>query len=167
MFRWYQDAALCYAYLSDVEAHAGSDSKVLHAQLSGARWFTRGWTLQELLAPRDMVLYSSDWNRVGTRSGLRDSLSEITGIEIKYLCGHASLETASLSKRMSWAARRKTSRTEDLAYCLLGIFDINMPLLYGEGKKAFHRLQEEIMKANPKTLQTIHSLPGVALLTGR
>ncbi|KAH6635980.1 heterokaryon incompatibility protein-domain-containing protein [Chaetomium tenue] len=129
MFRWYKEAAVCYAYFADVQAHAGSDFKLLHAQLSGARWFIRGWTLQELLAPRDVVLYSSHWKPIGTRGGLREALSEITSIEIKYLCNHAPLETASISKRMSWAARRNTSRTEDLAYCLLGIFDVNMPLL--------------------------------------
>lgn len=149
MFRWYKEAAVCYAYFADVQAHAGSDSKLLHAQLAGARWFTRGWTLQELLAPKDIVLYSRDWNQIGTRFWLRDILSKITGIESRYLCGDAPTETASVSKRMSWAAKRSTSRTEDLAYCLLGIFDVNMPLLYGEGKKAFRRLQEEIMKANP------------------
>jgi hypothetical protein len=149
MFRWYKEAEVCYVYFADVQAHAGSNSTSLFAQLAGARWFTRGWTLQELLAPRRVVLYSSDWKFIGTRFGLPDLLSEITGIEETYLSRHAIMETASVSKRMSWAAKRETSRTEDLAYCLLGIFDVNMPLLYGGGKKAFRRLQEEIMKANP------------------
>jgi hypothetical protein len=147
MFRWYQKSAVCYTYFADVQAHVDPD--MLHAELAGARWFTRGWTLQELLAPRDMVLYAQDWKRFGTRSALHDSLSQITGIETAYLCGSLPLDAASVSKRMSWAARRNTSKTEDLAYCLLGLFDVNMPLLYGEGKKAFRRLQEEIMKDNP------------------
>jgi hypothetical protein len=147
MFRWYKESAVCYAYFADVQAH--EDPVLLHAELAGARWFTRGWTLQELVAPRDMVLYAHDWKRIGTRLEMSDSLSQITGIEIKYLCGSIPLDAASVSKRMSWAARRNTSRTEDIAYCLLGLFDVNMPLLYGEGEKAFRRLQEEIMKDNP------------------
>ncbi|KAK4041429.1 heterokaryon incompatibility protein-domain-containing protein [Parachaetomium inaequale] len=147
MFRWYKESAVCYAYFADVQAH--TDPVLLHTELAGARWFTRGWTLQELLAPRDMVLYAHDWKRIGTRLEMSDSLSQITRIEVKYLCGSLPLDTASVSKRMSWAARRNTSRTEDLAYCLLGLFDVNMALLYGEGKKAFGRLQKKIIKANP------------------
>jgi hypothetical protein len=96
-----------------------------------------------------MVLYTREWQRIGSRFEFRDALSKITGIEVGYLCGTHALERASVSKRMSWAATRNTVRVEDIAYCLLGIFDVNMPLLYGEGKKAFRRLQEEIMKANP------------------
>jgi hypothetical protein len=146
MFRWYKQSAVCYAYFTDVQ---DTDPAKVHDALATARWFTRGWTLQELLAPREMELYAYGWKRIGTRTSLCESLSKITGIEVSYLCGLAPLEDASVSKRMSWAARRETTRTEDLAYCLLGLFDVNMPLLYGEGKKAFRRLQEEIMKANP------------------
>ncbi|KAK4156166.1 heterokaryon incompatibility protein-domain-containing protein [Chaetomidium leptoderma] len=148
MFRWYKNAAICYVYFADVQAHATGLGDI-HHELACARWFTRGWTLQELLASREMVLYSRDWKRIGTKHDLAINLAWITGIEVKYLRGVVSLATASVSKRMSWAAQRSTSRTEDIAYCLLGIFDINMPLLYGEGKKAFRRLQEEILKANP------------------
>jgi hypothetical protein len=147
MFRLYKGAAVCYAYFADVQTHDNSDR--LHTELTNSRWFTRGWTLQELLAPREMVLYTFDWQRIGSRFEFRDALSKITSIEVEYLCGNHPLERASVSKRMSWAATRDTSRTEDIAYCLLGIFDVNMPLLYGEGKKAFRRLQEEILKANP------------------
>ncbi|KAK3905761.1 heterokaryon incompatibility protein-domain-containing protein [Staphylotrichum tortipilum] len=146
MFRYYERAAVCYAYFADVRIHAPVDEI---QQLRGARWFTRGWTLQELLAPREMVLFAHDWTRMGTRCEYQDTLSRITRIETAYLCGTVPLSEASISKRMSWAAQRTTSRLEDTAYCLLGIFDVNMPLLYGEGKKAFRRLQEEIMKANP------------------
>ena len=96
-----------------------------------------------------MVLFARDWTRIGTRFEYRHSLSRVTRIEVAYLCRQTPLSEASISKRMSWAAQRNTSRLEDTAYCLLGIFDVNMPLLYGEGKKAFRRLQEEIMKANP------------------
>jgi hypothetical protein len=111
-----------------------------------SRWFTRGWTLQELIAPTNLVFFSMDWHPLGTKSELSSSLSSITGIERKFLSGK-NLELASTAKIMSWAALRKCSRVEDIAYCLLGLFDINMPLIYGEGKKAFRRLQEEIMKS--------------------
>ncbi len=147
MFRYYQNAAMCYAYFADVRIHADMDKT--YDELSRARWFTRGWTLQELLAPRQIVLFASNWARIGTRFDYQSRLSQITRIEVEYLCGTSPLSAASISKRMSWAARRNTSRLEDAAYCLMGIFDVNMPLLYGEGKKAFRRLQEEIMKANP------------------
>jgi hypothetical protein len=147
MFRWYKGAAVCYAYFADIQAHDNPDR--LHTELTNSRWFTRGWTLQELLAPREMVLYAREWQRIGSRFEFRDALSKITRIEVDYLCGSRPLERASVSKRMSWAATRKTARVEDIAYCLLGIFDVNMPLLYGEGKNAFRRLQEEITKANP------------------
>jgi hypothetical protein len=146
MFAWYRDSDMCYAYLDDV----GSDG----SNLAASRWFTRSWTLQELLAPRShqsddrpgVVFFSRDWETVGNKAGLSDSLASITGIEKEYLQGK-SLNEASISMRMSWAAHREATRAEDVAYSLLGIFDVNMPLLYGEGKvKAFRRLQEEIMK---------------------
>ncbi|KAK0730907.1 heterokaryon incompatibility protein-domain-containing protein [Lasiosphaeris hirsuta] len=150
MFRWYQNAKVCYAYLSDVPT---SNNHFQAAEGCQSRWFSRGWTLQELIAPKDVIFYSSSWERIGAKSdpNLRDLLSHITAVEPKYLCG-ADLDEVSVAKRMSWAAKRTTSRTEDMAYCLMGIFDINMPLLYGEGTKAFRRLQEEILKSNPYDL---------------
>ncbi|KAI0169096.1 hypothetical protein GGR52DRAFT_553727 [Hypoxylon sp. FL1284] len=109
---------------------------------------TRGWTLQELLAPPKVVFYARDWSRLGSRSGhLIDDVVAATGIEKQYLLG-TPIRKASVSNRMSWVAKRETTRTEDIAYCLLGIFDINMPLLYGEGIKAFSRLQQEIVKVS-------------------
>ncbi len=149
MFRWYRGSEVCYAYFSDVELGTDEDRPELPNRLANARWFTRGWTLQELLAPSEMVLYARDWRRIGTRFEFRDTLRQITGIETKYLCREEPVKRASVSKRMSWASKRNTSRVEDTAYCLLGIFDINIPLLYGDGKKAFRRLQEEILKTNP------------------
>ncbi|KAF2967434.1 hypothetical protein GQX73_g6159 [Xylaria multiplex] len=147
MFRWYQDAAICYAHLVDVSDDLDRDS--LLPALSRSRWFTRGWTLQELLAPRDIVFFSENWQNLTTKLESVEILSSITGIEEGYLKGDP-IEDASAAKRMSWAANRETTRMEDAAYCLLGIFDVNMPLIYGEGKKAFKRLQEEIIKANPE-----------------
>ncbi|KAI0514706.1 heterokaryon incompatibility protein-domain-containing protein [Xylaria bambusicola] len=147
MFRWYQDASICYAYLADVADDTTEDS--LLTALSHSRWFTRGWTLQELLAPKDIVFFSKNWKKLTTKLTSLETLSTVTGIEKIYLEGEP-LEDASAAQKMSWAASRQTSRIEDIAYCLLGIFDVNMPLIYGEGKKAFKRLQEEIMKANPE-----------------
>jgi hypothetical protein len=142
MFRYYRQAGVCYAYLSDVPdtEHPGFEEAFAHA-----RWFKRGWTLQELLAPRDIIFFGKDWSRLGAKADMVDWLSEITGIERGFLRG-AELGLASVAKRMSWASERVTTRTEDQAYCLLGIFDVFMSQLYGEGRNAFRRLQEEIMK---------------------
>lgn len=147
MFRWYQDAAICYAYLADVAKNLRLST--IEKKLRTSRWFTRGWTLQELIAPAEVVFYSMDWHQVGTKSELAACISDITRIDQMYLHG-ANVRQASIAQRMSWAANRETSRDEDVAYCLLGIFDVNLPLIYGEGAKAFQRLQEEIMKAYPE-----------------
>jgi hypothetical protein len=148
MFKWYQDSQQCYAYLSDVSEYNFVD------KFPRSRWFTRGWTLQELLAPPSVTFYDQDWHHVGTRRDHAASISEITGIDINALNRvqlqggqfSAGLGRFCVAKRMSWASRRQTTRVEDIAYCLLGIFGVNMPLLYGEGKRAFVRLQEEIIK---------------------
>ena len=141
MFRWYQDAAICYVFLSDVPATEG-DERPLHS----SRWFQRGWTLQELLAPLDIRFYDADWGCIGTKGDLCDTIEEITGIPTQFLLGIADLHHASVAQRMSWAAKRVTKRREDMAYCLLGIFGVSMPMIYGEGDKAFRRLQEQIIK---------------------
>jgi hypothetical protein len=145
MWRWYRNSQVCYAYLEDVPANGDAAEK--DATLTASRWFTRGWTLQELLAPSKLVLYDSAWEVIGTKDELADEISKITNINRHYIAQKTSLlEYASVAERMSWASTRQTKRLEDVAYCLLGIFDINMPLLYGEGAKAFQRLQEEIVK---------------------
>lgn len=162
MFAWYRDSSVCYAYLLDVKEMDG---------FAKSKWFTRAWTLQELLAPGfrtaeevlvrgndsgllstqsdgspDVVFFTLDWTPLGTKDSLSTIISNITGIPKEYLKG-LSLRDASISMRMSWASDRQATRAEDMAYSLLGLFDVNMPLLYGEGGlKAFRRLQEEIMK---------------------
>ena len=140
MFSWYQKAEKCYAYLADFPV----DPAVV--SLTESKWFTRGWTLQELIAPHIVVFYSSDWVELGTKHTLVDKIATRTGIDIKVLSGSKTLASTSVARRMSWACNRHTTRTEDQAYCLMGLFDVNMPMLYGEGSKAFLRLQEEIMK---------------------
>ncbi|CAH0025853.1 unnamed protein product [Clonostachys rhizophaga] len=142
MFAWYRDSKVCYVYMAGVPCISQDDR-----QFGSSRWFTRGWTLQELLAPTNVVFYDQSWSMIGSKDILLlCAISQITGIDKKFLNGISHLREASVAKKMSWLAHRKTTRTEDIAYCVMGIFEINMPLLYGEGEKAFTRLQEEIMR---------------------
>ncbi|KAK7702777.1 hypothetical protein SLS57_011215 [Botryosphaeria dothidea] len=145
MYAWYSYAAVCYAYLFDVSDEA--DTERNHANFSRSEWFRRGWTLQELVAPSHMVFFSQNWTRLGEKSTLTAVLAGATGIDPDVLAGATHLRSVSVAKRMSWAANRETTRLEDRAYCLMGLFDVNMPMLYGEGEKAFIRLQEEIMRS--------------------
>jgi hypothetical protein len=133
MFNWYKDAAMCYAYLNDVTSDAMST-------FAKSRWLTRGWTLQELLAPKDVQFYSKDWKYIGSKTSRGEAISFATGIPSQILADVDNIWSTSIACRMSWAANRNTTRVEDAAYCLLGIFGVNMPLLYGEGEKAFLRL---------------------------
>lgn len=154
MFKWYRGAKVCYAYLSDmllppketgdIECTAESEAE-WWSMFRASKWFTRGWTLQELIAPREMAFYDCRWTKIGSKTNLRADISRATGISVGILVGQP-LSSVSVAKRMSWASNRKTTREEDIAYCLMGIFDVNMPMLYGEGSKAFIRLQEEILK---------------------
>ncbi|TQV90555.1 ankyrin repeat-containing protein [Cordyceps javanica] len=158
MFQWYERAAVCYVYLCDVAAGQDPIDFAASGGQGSSRWFSRGWTLQELIAPRHVQFYNRDWQSMGTRAALGPAIRAVTGIPMDILSfspattGTASvshlLELTSVAEKMSWAARRVTTREEDTAYSLLGLFDINMPLLYGEGRaKAFRRLQEEIIRA--------------------
>lgn len=144
MFEWYKFAEVCYAYLSDVDGSTpGQDD------LTSSRWFSRGWTLQELLAPREVLFFDMNWKKLGRKDDFLDVLTKRTGIHRYFLyTGAERLEEASVATRMSWAAGRETKRVEDKAYCLLGLFGIHMPMLYGEGALAFERLQLEIMKSS-------------------
>jgi hypothetical protein len=137
MFSWYQNACVCYVYLVDIDPSHGND-------IRPSRWFTRGWTLQELIAPLDVQFYNRFWTFLGTKdSSLTAGISNITGIPREVLLS-ANPFGASVAQRMSWASKRMTTRVEDLAYSLLGIFQVHMTLLYGEGENAFRRLQEHI-----------------------
>ncbi|KAG7294174.1 hypothetical protein NEMBOFW57_004244 [Staphylotrichum longicolle] len=164
MWRWYVGAEVCFAFLADLELEG--KTVVIEAQdektkggtlrmaasvgvvtgLGRCRWFTRGWTLQELIVPRRLEFYNKDWEFCGEKSSMRMVLSRITSIRPEVFRRTNLVPTLSVAERMSWAATRQTRHTEDTAYCLLGIFGVNMPLLYGEGEKAFARLQEEIIK---------------------
>jgi NB-ARC domain len=152
MFRWYHDASKCYVYLSDISI-SGSNKNGQFSQgtweppFQKSKWFTRGWTLQELIAPVSVEFFSVEGERLGDKKSLERQIHDITGIPPQALQG-GPLSHFSTDKRMSWAAKRETTREEDAAYSLLGIFDIHMPLIYGEGrKKALARLQKEITGA--------------------
>ncbi|KAI1786364.1 HET-domain-containing protein [Ganoderma leucocontextum] len=147
MYQWYSRAVMCFAFLADVPAEEDHGAK--DSEFRQSRWFTRGWTLQELIAPLQVVFLSMTWTSIGSKSSLASLLTEITGISYTALLRVEPLKEFSVAQRLSWAAKRETTRLEDRAYSLLGIFDINMPTLYGEGHHAFRRLQEEIMRRIP------------------
>ncbi|KAI4157659.1 MAG: hypothetical protein LQ342_008106 [Letrouitia transgressa] len=148
MFRWYRDAACCFAYLWDVDGGgAGGLRRKTEGQQEYSEWFSRGWTLQELLAPRRLLFFDSRWNKLGTRRGLAVEVERATGIPAKYVtdfAGHA--QEASVAMKMSWMARRSTTKEEDTAYCLFGIMGVSMDVRYGDGRKEFLRFQDKIMR---------------------
>lgn len=136
MYQWYEAAQVCYAYLNDVESLE---------DLTDSKWFSRGWTLQELIAPGTVEFYSGRWDFLGTKRSLVRTIALKSQVDMQVLMGGDPLEM-SVARRMYWASHRVTTRVEDEAYCLLGLFGVNMPLIYGEGRKAFRRLQEEIIR---------------------
>lgn len=177
MYKWYQAARVCYAYLEDVPS--GQDPFKSRSAFQMSRWFTRGWTLQELLAPRRIVFFASDWKPISNPAinqnlggemasivtydiGMAVAvphwvaegnkyiglLSGITSISCKVLNREITLSSVSAACKFSWAAARTTTRVEDMAYCLLGLLGVNMPLLYGEGDRAFVRLQEAVLSSS-------------------
>ncbi|KAI1452185.1 hypothetical protein F4805DRAFT_448379 [Annulohypoxylon moriforme] len=143
MYRWYREAEVCYAFLPDFNIDI-----TLEKALPRCKWFTRGWCLQELIAPKTLSFLDAQWNCIGSRAELTTLVSKITLVDEKILIDRDLVSSMPVARRMSWAAKRMTTREEDMAYCLLGIFDVNMPMLYGEGSRAFQRLQEEIIKAS-------------------
>jgi hypothetical protein len=149
MYQWYQNAVYCYAYLADVSIPSPPYETVPRYALLRSEWFSRGWTLQELIAPMNLRFYSARWDDLGLRQKYATSISRNTGIDERILRGQIPVDSVNIAQRMRWASSRKTTRVEDKAYCLMGIFDVNMPLLYGEGIRSFTRLQEEIIRRSP------------------
>jgi Heterokaryon incompatibility protein (HET) len=147
MFRWYRESTKCYVYLSDVSRPAvESDDLAWKAAFRTSKWFTRGWTLQELIAPTSVEFFSEEGKLLGDKSTLEGQICEIAHLPANALRG-GPLSDFSITSRISWAERRETTREEDQAYSLLGIFDVYMPLIYGEGKEhAMERLQDIINK---------------------
>jgi hypothetical protein len=151
MFKWYSEADVCIVYLEDVPSENNSFKSRLEA-FRASRWFTRGWTLQEMIACSDRRFYAKDWSSItleDSDTSLNKLCSEITGVTRGVLQGQQELQKFTIAERMSWASHRKTTRPEDQAYSLMGMFNVNIPILYGEGRyKAFRRLQEEIMRSS-------------------
>ncbi|KAG0699809.1 HET domain-containing protein [Suillus ampliporus] len=142
MYMWYKKAQICYAYLDDVSNRNPSDAESSFAR---SEWFKRGWTLQELIAPNNVIFFSRDWEEIGSKASFAPLIQRITRIERRVLLSNHPGEI-SVATRMSWASGRLTTRVEDRAYSLLGLFGVYMPTIYGEGENAFVRLQIEIMK---------------------
>ena len=144
MYHWYRFSEACYVFLTDVPANL--EKSTAQQALCKSKWFTRGWTLQELIASPSIMFFDSEWGELRTKDSLGPLITEITKISREVLQDVDKMERFSVAQKMSWASKRVTTRVEDIAYCLLGIFGVNMLLLYGEGEHAFVRLQEEIMK---------------------
>ena len=145
MFAWYRDARICFAYMGDLHPDNLGD-------FDKSRWWTRGWTLQELIAPVEVMFFAQDWDFVGLRSSSASRIAAITGIGEVILTGSqiAKLHDFSVAEKFSWAAKRRTTCGEDRAYSLMGIFGVNMAMIYGEGEQAaFYRLQKEIFEIYP------------------
>lgn len=148
MFKWYRDAGRCYVYLSDV-VDRGSRSireSELERMLRDSKWFTRGWTLQELIAPRKCSFFDAHWVYIGSKRELASVLARITRIDVALLEDRLDIGDFSIAQKMSWAAFRHTTKPEDRAYSLCGLFDIKLPTIYGEGHEAFSRLQRMLME---------------------
>lgn len=161
MYRWYANCVVCYAYLSDVVT--GTDRNQTMRAFEDSQWYGRGWTLQELLAPPRLMFFDRHWTCLGTRENLAPSINTAAGISQALVTGFHDVSPISISaaEKFSWIATRNTSRLEDKAYCLMGLFDINMPLLYGEGKKAFRRLQLEVLRSTNDESVFIWDFPAV------
>ncbi|THU97859.1 hypothetical protein K435DRAFT_661938, partial [Dendrothele bispora CBS 962.96] len=142
MYIYYANAEICYAYLWDVHGW----------QFHESDWFYRGWTLQELLAPREVVFFDKDWTRVGCKHELsiRDKVSPVTMIPLDVLCGQKPIRDVEPIERMTWAIDRATSKEEDQAYCLLGLLGVSMEPRYREGvRESFRRLRAAFVNAYP------------------
>ena len=151
MYRWYENANVCYAYLHDVPCPSfptACDWESYPDFRGWPEWFSRGWTLQELIAPSNVQFLNNNWQSIGDKRTLASTLADITGIPEHILTHGLCGNRPCVAQIMSWAANRTTTRVEDRAYSLMGLLEVNMPLLYGEGKNAFRRLQLEIIRVS-------------------
>lgn len=164
MYGWYADAEICVAYLFDVQFRQGV------YDLESSEWFERGWTLQELIAPTIVLFTDCQWNVIGHKEGgqhestsllphmgpqINDRISRRTKVPANVLLDPADLDQVSYEVRLSWMNERHTTRVEDQAYCLLGIFDIYMPLIYGERQQATRRLLNEILRRHAAITRSV------------
>ena len=148
MYRWYKNSRVCYAYLHDISDSSFpiEPNTTAYPSFGGwPEWFSRGWTLQEMIASRNLRFFNKYWQPIGDKKTLAPTLSNITRVPQNVLIDGLSGNRPCVAQIMSWAANRTTTRVEDRAYSLMGLLDVNMSTLYGEGKKAFHRLQLKII----------------------
>lgn len=151
MYRYYYNAAECLVYLEDVPAkiEGSIDPEVQLKTIKSSRWFTRGWTLQELLASKKRQFFARDWSPIEDFADFNTVVTGVTGIDVLILEHTDMISSVLVAQRMCWAAKRQTTRSEDMAYSLMGLFDVSMPVIYGEGaKKSFRRLQNETMQTS-------------------
>ena len=149
MYRWYENSSVCYAYLHDVDGSFPTKKDDQEYKLNGwPEWFSRGWTLQEMVASRNVRFFDKNWKFIGDKKEHAKMLQDITQVPQRILVDGLSGNRPCVAQIISWAANRRTTRIEDKAYSLMGLLDVNMPMLYGEGKKAFHRLQLEIIRSS-------------------
>ena len=165
MYQYYRNAAECYAFLSDVYDAKSADSE--KGKLQHSKWFTRGWTLQELLAPSRVIFINKKWKVGGHKcpeapaakchcdwdtKALNISLAHITGIPISIINGQVDIRTIPSKVVCEWITNRNTTRVEDLAYCLIGLLRVTLLPIYGEGSNAWVRLEEEVSKKQQREL---------------
>jgi len=176
MFGWYARAVECFAYLADVPSLSAGRDTVM-SKFRRSEWFKRGWTLQELLVPRVVVFLNRDWEVIGHKCGyceysnpcrdagplLNDIVAETTGISEDIMFDYRKSARLSVDEKLSWMADRRTTKSEDMAYCLLGIFDVTMPLLYGDGPKAMEKLERAIADKAPTELAASQSRAAASL----
>lgn len=156
MYQYYYNAAECLVYLEDIPSQLDAqnertmvESEFLLTAIKSSRWFTRGWTLQELIAPKQRYFFAGDWSPIENLAFFNKVLADVTGIDERVLENRHMVSDFCVAQRMRWASRRHTTRSEDIAYSLMGMFNVNMPIIYGEGAiKAFRRLQNEIMQVS-------------------
>ncbi|KAK6435197.1 hypothetical protein LTR95_008617 [Oleoguttula sp. CCFEE 5521] len=157
MYKWYNVDHITAKGPTPFAVAATDESKVPESE-----WFTRGWTLQELLACKTARFYDVNWDEIGTKATLALDLQRITRIEAGYLHHRKSLHLASIATKLSWACDRVTTRPEDKVYSLVGLFDVYLPIQYGEGlKKAFRRLQLELLTTPDESIFA-WTLPGLS-----
>jgi hypothetical protein len=169
MFRWYRNAKKCYVYLADVptpsyDADVQANQSTWEAAFRGSKWFSRGWTLQELIAPAIVEFFSKEGKRLGDKKSLEKPIQEITGIPIQALQGNP-FSDFSIAERIRWAEQRQTTEEEDMTYCLLGLCEVSMPPIYGEGKEAALKRLQVTVKEFSKNSRETQELKGTAYLT--